>query len=448
MNEYVRLFLFGMLPIGLMFLAERSFILVLGRNKNLQKWVRSKFWLHPNFISRCRYPMGVVSVLLYYYGFQNTAIIWFGFWMITDLTDGSIARHCNLQSEEGEVIDPWSDKLLIFPPLLYFGFKGDFGNAGLYLLFVFLAFDLIGQFSRYFIMIKAANLFGKAKTFLAVVTLLIIILQDIYLKETVHFGSNPWSIPETLLPGVVFLSFCSMFFKIIPNYWYANILSILNFLCGIGGILLIFNGFPIGYAFALVFLGQFLDLFDGRAADRWGSTPRGELLDDLADGTNFGGTIAFLVYAAFQNSITGLLLGILHFVCTTFRLVRFLSDKKKAGVSTGVSEFSGLPSPAAALIAGSAALLFSNFWIKGGIIVLTSVLMISKVPYIHFGRVILPSIPNMVKVLLLTIILVAVSLMIVFIKTPVSIVVLSAVFGISSSYLVLGYPWKKANKNN
>ena len=42
------------------------------------------------------------------------------------------------------------------------------------------------------------------------------------------------------------------------------------------------------------FFGQFLDLYDGRAVRRWGGTLRGELYDDIADGTNFGGTVAFI----------------------------------------------------------------------------------------------------------------------------------------------------------
>lgn len=453
----------SVIPILLMFGLERLLLYRLSKKPGATQWVQSKFWLHPNFISRCRFPMGVVSVIIYHLGtvlhpgesetlLHHAGILWFAFWMITDITDGTIARHFELHSVEGESIDPLSDKLLIFPPLFYFAVLNVIPLAS---VIVFLIFDAVGTVSRRFIANKAANLFGKSKTFLAALTLILIAMQQIY------YPDDRWIIYTATLNGAVFLSFCSMFFKIIPNYWYANILSLMNFICGICGIFLVisfsfFNpslsfmdGLPwiqrllqmryLEIAFSLVFLGQFLDMFDGRAAQKWGSTPQGEMFDDLADGTNFGGTIALVIWAAFSKNLLGSVLALLHFTCTAFRLYRFLHDKRKAGIEGGVEIFSGLPSPAAALVSGSVALLEINQGIKAVFIVAIAVLMVTRLKYIHFARVILPAIPKLIKVVILTFIIMAV----LFGLMPGNAQILFwTVFLVSFSYLVLGYNWR------
>jgi len=385
--------------------------------------------------------MGVVSVLLFHTGtmlapedprsiLHHVSVLFFAFWMITDITDGTIARHFQLETKEGESIDPLSDKLLLFPPLLYLAYLD---YIPLYLVLIFLLFDAIGTLSRFFIENKAANLFGKAKTFLAVVTLVFVALQQIY------YPGDTWSVSIATLMGAVFLSFCSMFFKVIPNYWYANILSIMNLICGLAGITLIILTNQMALAFSLVFLGQFLDMFDGRAADRWGSTPRGELLDDLADGTNFGGTISLIIWAGFQREPIGIILGALHFICTALRLYRFIKEKRKAGIEGGMNVFVGLPSPAAALLSGSVALLHVNDYIRVVCIILISLLMISRIPYIHFGRVILPAIPNLVKVLILSLMILAVWI---GLRPGNAQLLIWTVFIVSFTYLVFGYNWR------
>jgi len=435
-------FYYSILPILIMLALERTSLYKLSRTQKGKDWVRSKFWLHPNFISRCRYPMGVVSVLFYHTGtifqplspgsiWHHIGIMWFSFWMITDITDGTIARHFQLGSPEGESIDPLSDKLLIFPPLLYFAF---YELIPMNYVLVFLLFDVIGTFSRFFIKSKAANLFGKAKTFFAALTLVLITMQQIY-----YPGSN-WNFIVVTLIIAVFFSFFSVFFKVIPNYWYANILSILNLICGLTGIVLVLKYNHIALAFALVFLGQFLDLFDGRAADKWGSTPKGELMDDIADGTNFGCTISIIIWAAFDKGTIGIILGILHSLCTFYRLYRFIINKRKAGVKGGVKFFSGLPSPAGALVSGSVVLLQANEYFRIGIVVLTSLLMVSTLPYIHFGRVILKLIPKMIQVVLL--ILIIMVLWVGFMPGNIQIFYWT-VFFFSTIYVVLGYSWKR-----
>ena len=381
------------LPVLLMLAAERYVVIRLLRTPQQIAWVRNHSLLHPNAISRARYPMGFLSVVFLHMGYPRLCFLFFTFWMITDITDGEIARKCDLNTVEGESIDPFSDKMMYFPMLIYMAWRGWLDPV---LVSLFLAFDVTGQISRRFTKVKAANLFGKAKTFLVVVLLIVVGLVWIY-------GPLPF-LARTILPllGICTgLAFCSTAFKLVPNYWYANILSIMNLLCGLAGCWVVLAGHPLVYALGLVFLGQFLDLFDGRAAERWGSTPQGELFDDVADGTSFGLTTGLIAAASFTHLWVGIVLGGVYVGATVYRLVRFVVEKRKQGVLGGVTTFSGMPSPAAALMVGTTCVLIANDATSGIIITVTALLMISRVPYAHFGRCILPKIPKVVRVLTL-----------------------------------------------
>jgi len=393
MTPYSSILIEIAIPVLLMLGAERYAVIRFLRTPQQIAWVRSHSWLHPNAISRARYPMGFLSVMFLHMGYPRLCFLFFTFWMITDITDGDIARKCDLQTEEGESIDPFSDKLMYSPMLIYMVWRGWLDPV---LVSLFLVFDATGQISRRFTKVKAANLFGKAKTFLVVVLLIVVGIVVIY-------GPLPF-LGRTILPllGICTgLAFCSMAFKLIPNYWYANILSIMNLLCGLAGCWVVLTGHPLVYALGLVFLGQFLDLFDGRAAERWGSTPKGELFDDVADGTSFGLTTGLIAAASFAHLWVGIVLGCVYLGATVYRLVRFVVEKRKQGILGGVTTFSGLPSPAAALMVGTTCVLIANDATSGIIILVTALLMVSRVPYPHFGRSILPKIPKAVRVLVL-----------------------------------------------
>lgn len=392
MTPYTAILLEIALPVLLMLGAERFAVSRFMRTPGQIAWVRAHVWLHPNSISRARYPMGIISVILLHLGFPRSCFLFFTFWMITDITDGDIARRCDLYTKEGESIDPLSDKLMYMPMLVYLAWTGWFDPL---LVGLFLLFDVVGQTSRYFLPIKAANLFGKAKTFLVVVLLIVLGLVLIY-------GPLPFlgrSI-QPLLGMCTLLAFCSTAFKLIPNYWYANILSLMNLVCGVAGCWVILSGRPPVYALGLVFLGQFLDLFDGRAAQRWGSTPKGEVFDDVADGTSFGLTVGLIVATSFSNLWIGAAIGGLYLAAVIYRLVRFVVEKRKAGIIGGVTTFSGMPSPGGALIAGVTCVLIPGM-VSGLLVIATSLLMVSRVPYAHFGRAILPKIPKVARVLFL-----------------------------------------------
>ncbi len=391
MTSYMAMWWEIILPVLLMLGIERFLVIRYLRTPEQVAWVRSRAWLHPNAISRARYPMGFISVLLLHLDFPRLCFLFFTFWMISDITDGEIARRCDLHTEEGETIDPFSDKLMYSPMLIYMAWLGWLDPL---LVGLFLLFDVIGQVSRRFSKVKAANLFGKAKTFLVVVLLIVVGFEWIY-------GPLPL-LGRAIYPLMAIcaaLAFCSTAFKLIPNYWYANILSIMNLVCGLGGCWVVLAGQPPVYALGLVFLGQFLDLFDGRAAERWGSTPRGEVFDDVADGTSFGLTVGLIVATSFGSLWLGVVIGLGYLAAVVYRLVRFVVEKRKAGVLGGVATFSGMPSPAGALLAGTTCVLVPSEFVNGVIVVATSVLMVSRVPYAHFGRAILPKIPKILRVL-------------------------------------------------
>ena len=94
---------------------------------------------------------------------------------------------------------------------------------------------------------------------------------------------------STLFPYTTLFrsSISSSVFKIIANRFYADILSILNLLCGITGIFLVFQGRYVYTAIAIL-AGQIFDLFDGRMAEKHGGTRFGPWLDDIADLVSFG----------------------------------------------------------------------------------------------------------------------------------------------------------------
>ena len=229
-------------------------------------------------------PWGWSRWLLLHLGYPRACFLFFTFWMITDITDGDIARKCDLHTEEGETIDPLSDKLMYLPMLVYLAWRGWLDPAAARRSFW--PSTSSARLSRQLHQGQGGEPLRQG--------------QDLpgggaadRRRPGVDLRPSPSARPHhpAALGMCAFLAFCSTAFKLIPNYWYANILSLMNLVCGLAGCWVILTGRPPVYALGLVFLGQFLDLFDGRAAERWGSTPKGEVFDDVADGTSFGLTV-------------------------------------------------------------------------------------------------------------------------------------------------------------
>jgi CDP-diacylglycerol--serine O-phosphatidyltransferase len=190
----------------------------------------------------------------------------------------------------------------------------------------------------------------------------------------------------------IILSISSSVFKTIPNRFYADILSILNLLCGITGIFLVFQGRYVYTAIAIV-AGQIFDLFDGRMAEKHGGTKFGPWLDDIADLVSFGVCPGLLILFKGNLELPSFILGILYFLAIGFRVWRYLAyDKDDKTLPPGV--FNGLPSPAGAIVALGACLFWTNLWMIWAVILLISYLLVSHIRFVHFGRVILRRVPR------------------------------------------------------
>lgn len=372
----------------LIFGAERLTIARVTRSAAGREWIRAHPLLHPNAISILRMPMGIVGILMWLAGYQLAAFLWFAFWMITDLTDGTIARACGLTTESGKWIDPLSDKFMYFPALLLLALHPPV-KLPLEWVLVLIAVDTVGQLSRLFAQKKAANLFGKAKTCL-ITTL--VVLASIDAMHDLPFIGKRFLAALTLVCAV--LAFLSFYCKVVPDLWYANTFTLANFVCGVSAIVMVYHD-RLLFAFVLVFLGQFFDLFDGRMARKYGSTRLGAVFDDIADGTSFGLATALIVLAALGPHPCAWAAAFFYCICVTYRLLRFL--RRKGDVPAGV--FEGLPSPAGALLAGSGVLVFEQVpWAACAVTMLTSLAMISRIHYRHFAHRIWPGLPNMLKI--------------------------------------------------
>ena len=392
---------------------ERIIILKLTKTKGGQEFIRGFLPLHPNSISIMRLPMGIISAVLAANGFWCTATIWFAFWMITDLTDGTIARNCDLGSETGKWLDPLSDKFMYFPVLLLFCFSKETNvETNVYLrkwsVCSFIIIDVIGQLSRLFVKKKAANQFGKAKT--ALVTILLSLLALNQIDDLIVVNSP---VANGIMVAALILAFLSCYCKIIPDNWYAHTLTLTNFICGLLAIYQATKGHFL-YCMVLVFIGQFFDLFDGRLARKYGSTKRGALFDDIADATSFGFAIGTMIFYCLKTKYSNIstpvsaIIAVFYCGCLIYRLYRFLKPTKQ--LPKGI--FQGLPSPAGAMFAGSAVLFTLECPIPlGGLpaavcVVASSLLMISNVEYCHFGQTLWPAMPKAIKMLLMILVMI------------------------------------------
>lgn len=407
-----------------MLLLERLGILFLCRNEAGCRRVRGWPILHPNTISLIRIPMGVVSVCFWLAGWQVLATLWFALWMISDLTDGTIARKCDLGTEMGKWLDPLSDKCMYFPVLILFVHSNILPLIPVVLILVI---DTVGQFSRLLISKTAANSFGKAKTALITVAISLAALREI---DPFRFMSL--NLFYFLTISCVILAFLSVYCKIVPDKWYANSLTMANFCCGLAAIWNVSLHHPLR-ALTLVFMGQFFDLFDGRLARKYGSTRFGAIYDDIADATSFGVAIGFLIVERGRYSVFSWTLGMVYFASVLFRLYRFLHPDPT--LPKGI--FRGIPSPAGALAAAVGVLLLSATPLASAVVVLLICgLMISRIPYRHLGHRLWPSLPRAVKLVFCVTMLIFVNISIADHNYSGALLVFCGI--LAYSYLVFG----------
>ncbi|MCK5664392.1 MAG: CDP-alcohol phosphatidyltransferase family protein, partial [Thiotrichaceae bacterium] len=275
------------------------------------------------------------------------------------------------------------DKLTYLPILIGFAYVG---IISIKLVWILIAIEFVGQFFARQILTKlklsgAANNFGKIKAIICFGLVILCALLDKH-PEIIN-------IADEVLVASIILSFASVAFKFIPNRLYADILSGLNFCCGVTSLILTHN-YYFARAICIIIVGQLFDLFDGRMALKHGGTKYGPYLDDIADFVSFGLAPAYMIVqvgGSFAWFVSGA-----YVIGVAFRLVRFVTvDKNRTDLPDGV--FNGLPSPAGALIVLGASLIATPGILWG----LTSVsigLMVSHIQCAHFGRIILKQIPK------------------------------------------------------
>ena len=355
------------------------------KKPSMQDYIHSHQWLlYPNSICYWRAAMAVLGFVLYFFTpYQSAAIFIFTFAAILDGVDGVVARGCDLVSRWGEWLDPMCDKLTYLPALIGFAYAG---IISIKLVWILVAIELVGQFfaRRILTWIKfsgAANNFGKIKAIICFGLVILCALMD----------KNPGliNIADAVLTACILLALASVTFKFIPNRLYADILSALNFCCGVASLILTYHLF-FARAICIIIIGQLFDLFDGRMALKHGGTKYGPYLDDIADFVSFGLAPAYVIVKT-GGSLAWGFAGI-FMIGVAFRLIRFVArDKKRTDLPEGV--FNGLPSPAGALIVLGASLI-STPAVLWGMTGLSVSLMMSHIRFAHFGRLILKKIPK------------------------------------------------------
>jgi len=387
------------------------------KKQPMREYILSHQWLlHPNSICYWRTAMAVMGFILYFFTpYQSAAIFIFTFAAILDGVDGVVARGCNLGTPWGEWLDPMCDKLTYLPPLIGFAYAG---IISMNLVWILVAIEFVGQFfaRRILLWIRfsgAANNFGKIKAIICFGLVILCALMD----------KNPEfiNIANEVLLACIILSFTSVVSKFIPNRLYADILSALNFCCGVTSLILTWHH-CFAWAICIIIIGQLFDLFDGRMAIKHGGTKYGPYLDDIADFVSFGLAPAYVIVQK-GGSLAWVVGGIFIFG-VAFRLLRFITmDKKRTDLPKGI--FNGLPSPAGALIVLGASLIAAPV-ILWGLTFVSVGLMVTHIRFAHFGRVILKQIPKPVF----------------FMISALSVITLSFIFKTKNvqmfGYLILG----------
>ena len=157
------------------------------------------------------------------------------------------------------------------------------------------------------------------------------------------------------------------------------------------------------YSMAVIAIGfaAILDTLDGRVARLIKGTSKvGKELDSLTDVISFGVAPSFIMYFWTLNEIGkfGWMFVLIYTVCCALRLARFnltVIDEKE---SWKINFFEGVPSPAAAgllllpLILNLSGLIqLENYTLLSfASILITSILMVSKVPTYSLKRILIP----------------------------------------------------------
>lgn len=342
---------------------------------------------------------------------------------LTDLLDGWVARKLKTESDFGKILDPLADKILVlvFLPLLEMQVITSFP------VFVILAREFAVMAFRVAMakngLIVEAKFSGKLKTF---VTLPVCGILLGMVPTTISSPIDPILLPLNfaiewvqswpswfilfLIWGMVMITVWS-FFDYLKEFLYVysggdkkkgigldlarqnmikllpNLITVSNLVLGLFAIYYAIFG-RINLAILLVFLGIYLDGYDGKLARKLNvNSSFGALLDSRADYVTFGVAPAIMIFIfmnQYLNSLTWLATGVamIYYLSVHYRLYRFNKQER-------TDFFQGLPSPAGAVTV--IFMVFSPFFESETLFVLsvllTSFVMVSRLPYPHVSIV-------------------------------------------------------------
>lgn len=185
-----------------------------------------------------------------------------------------------------------------------------------------------------------------------------------------------------------------------------TLITVANGYCGLLAVYKTYDG-KFHYAAGLILLAMVFDVLDGMAARMTRVTSRfGAQLDSLSDAISFGVAPAFLAKAVVEQTWPGVyspkLLAILtaiYALGALLRLARYnvehASGEGTESSGKGVSRFDGIPTPGAAGVIAALVFLIEDehpimnysflYYVLPPLCTLLGFLMISRVPYEHFG---------------------------------------------------------------
>lgn len=354
-----------------------------------------QLFLHPNSISYERVAVVVISFIFYDAGWQYLGIALFLLGAFLDAVDGMVARICKLVTTKGKKLDPMCDKISYIIPLYYFCILG---MLPIVTMIIFIIVELTGQWFVRNILLRLdwpieANNFGKIKAVLSFSLVpYLFILQN---------NSGIPDLSNHILTICVGLSACSAIFKLIPDKFYIGTLSILNLFCGISSLYLIQQNDLMG-AILIIVLGQVFDLFDGRIFDRdkQNNVESIPWLDGMANFVSFGlCPMALILSIVSEGNIVFQIMAGSYLMAISYQLLRAVLIGKK-GTAFNSIVFKGLPSPVAAILIFSVCLLNLPIMIIMTISVVVSLLTVSNLPFVDFGRGIAKQLPRVTIVVL------------------------------------------------
>ena len=186
-----------------------------------------------------------------------------------------------------------------------------------------------------------------------------------------------------------------------PRIILPNTLTIIGVCIGLSSIKFAMDQ-NYGLSIIAVLIAGVLDTLDGRIARLIKGTSKvGKELDSLTDVVSFGVAPAFIMYFWTLNQLgkLGWLIVLVYVVCTALRLARFNIMTYEENSVWKENFFEGVPSPAAAGLVLLPLVLYKseiyNFdqyrlIVVSAIFIVTSILMISKLPTYAMKRITIP----------------------------------------------------------